>query len=608
MATKAEARRAPRRRVGRNDIPDNHNPVDIAMAAAASGKPLPDVARRVLEEQADLLHAQRIELRMRHVGEMVRAALWAILAVAALAFIVLIGAVVLRAAKSDALIVQSFRVPPSLAAKGLTGEVVATQVLDKLAEMQANSESARAASSYANNWEDELKIDIPNTGATTDQVWRALRGWLGKETRITGEIIETGNGLALTARVGANPGQRFESPRGDLDPLIVNGAELIFRNTQPYRHAIYLGDTPERSNERHELLQQLTRDPSPVERKWAYNGLSYTYRLNGDFRGSIAMAKRALAIDPEMLPGMGNLATALSFLGHDQQAVDIILRERRTEAGDGYDPRIVAANRCGQMADLGSFTRNPRLIDESASCLEASRGNYAAYAASTRLDGNWLRHEPAPLLAFRQPVIAGVSAVDAAAVEGYQQLRGEMLRGASPALARALDDFVKSSDARASSGSFAAMYRASAPTQIWPVLAEALALLGRTAEAQALAAKTPRDCFECLRVRGLVAAQAGQPMAAQRWFAEAVRQGPRLPAAYVDWARLLVAHRRFGGAEARFAKAAKLAPNWADPLKYWGDALAAQGKPKEALVKYDAALKLAPRWQELKAARSRLAG
>jgi hypothetical protein len=87
----------------------------------------------------------------------VRAALWAILAIAALVLVVLLGVVIVRAARSDALVVQPFDVPPALEAKGLTGKVVATQVLDKLAELQVQSESTRPAASYATNWGDELK-------------------------------------------------------------------------------------------------------------------------------------------------------------------------------------------------------------------------------------------------------------------------------------------------------------------------------------------------------------------------------------------------------------------------------------------------------------------
>ena len=122
------------RRVRREAMPGSSSAVDIAMGAAASGKALPEIARRVLEEQADLLHAQTSELKLRHVGKSVRAVLWGVLALLALGLLALIGAIVVRATRSDALVVQSFRVPPAMAARGLTGEVVATQLLDELAE------------------------------------------------------------------------------------------------------------------------------------------------------------------------------------------------------------------------------------------------------------------------------------------------------------------------------------------------------------------------------------------------------------------------------------------------------------------------------------------
>ena len=243
-----------RRKPRSERMPETNDAVDIAMHAVASGKPLPDVARRLLEEQSRFVRAQTSEIRTRQVGERVRAALWAVLAIAAAAILVLIGAMLIRASRTDALVVQSFRVPPAMQAKGLTGEVVATQLLDKLAEMQEQSESTRAASSYANNWENDLKIDIPNTGATAEQIWKLLRGWLGKETRISGEVIETPGGLALTARVGSQPGRRFVNTAGDLDALIAQGAELIYERTQPYRHAVYLTSLPGRKADRFAAL------------------------------------------------------------------------------------------------------------------------------------------------------------------------------------------------------------------------------------------------------------------------------------------------------------------------------------------------------------------
>src|SRR3954452_6373989 len=116
-----------------NDRPETPDAVDIAMAAAVSGRPLPDVARRLLEEQSALIRAQCAELHLRGIGERVRAALWAILAIAALAIVGLLALLLVHAARTNALIVQSFQVPPALATRGLSGQVVATQVLDRLA-------------------------------------------------------------------------------------------------------------------------------------------------------------------------------------------------------------------------------------------------------------------------------------------------------------------------------------------------------------------------------------------------------------------------------------------------------------------------------------------
>jgi tetratricopeptide (TPR) repeat protein len=312
----------PPRKPARERLPDTPDPIEIAMVAAASGKPLPDVARRVLEEQAELIHAQRAELRLRHVGEIVRAALWAILAMLALAIVIMLAAVLFRAARADALIVESFRVPPAMASQGLTGEVVATQLLDKIADFQERTNSIRARSSYDNDWGDDLKIDIPQTGATVHQLWKLLRGWLGRETRISGEVIQTTAGLALTARVGSAPGQRFVSESGDLDALVTQGAEHTFERTQPYRYSVYLFDTG-RESESVAAIEQLMSNKSPIERKWAFNAHVVELRYNGDFRGSIAAAQQGLAIDPDMRPLLANLAIVRSILGHDQKALDL---------------------------------------------------------------------------------------------------------------------------------------------------------------------------------------------------------------------------------------------------------------------------------------------
>ncbi len=541
----------------------------------------------------------------RHRGARAR---WAILAIAALAILGLIALLLVHAARANALIVQSFQVPPALATQGLSGQVVATQILDKLADMQAHSESMRAASSYDNNWGDDLKIDIPNTGATADQVWKLLRGWLGKETRISGEVIDTPDGLALTARAGTKPGERFVSKTSNLDDLVTKAAELIYRETQPYRYSVYLDRFPERRAEQHALLVNLTADPSDRERKWAFNGLAVDARQAGQPRLALAWARRSLAIDPQMPPGFANIVDISQGLGHDQDLVDVLARQHALPAGNEYDPQIIAGNLCSEDAYAADAQRDPVRLEQAAACLDSSTGSFAEQAPTNHMLASLLRHDWQPALSFRQAATRVIAPEQAAAMTSGIALGAQLERGSSPDLAKALDDFRAASAAEGKSGPFAAYFQHAAPMLDWPKEAQALLQLGRVDEAAALIARTPLDCYSCVRVRGLVEEARGDAPAAQRWFAEAARQAPRLAPAFADWGRLLAHARHYDSAEVKLAYAARLAPNWADPLKYWGDMLAAEGKRHEALAKYEAALRLAPNWAELRRARAVLGG
>jgi tetratricopeptide (TPR) repeat protein len=583
--------RKPRVRAGREALPDTPDAVEIAMTAVASGKPLPDVARKVLEQQAELIKAQVGELRLRAVGEHIRAALWGSLALVIAVAACLIVTVVVKAARSDTLIIQPFDVPPALEAKGLTGKVVAIQVLDKLAELQATSSSSRPAATYANNWTDQIKIEIPNTGATVDQIWALLRGWLGKETRISGEIVETKDGLALAVRVGTLPASRVSGAADSLDALVTQSAELIYRGTQPYRYAIYIGSDPKRWGEGHEILLRLTHDPSPTERKWAYNGLSADELARGNYPVSLAMARRALAIDPKMVPALNNIAMASWYLGHDQEAV-AAYESALAAPQDGLDPSMGAANACMGESLIGDATRDPVRLDKGAQCLAASPVNISAVAPYYAAVALIHRHEPARV-SF--PAESGMGAA-AAEID----LRVAIDAGSPESLAAALAAF------KAAAALEHARIVYTDPREA-ALMVDALLALGRRSEASALAATTPLDCYDCVRARGLTAAAAGDFKRADRWFAEAVRQGPKLAQAYLDWGRVQIARKQYAEAEANLARAARFAPNWADPLKARGDLLAAQGRWREALSAYDLGLKAAPRWTALREARAKAA-
>nr|MBA2467259.1 hypothetical protein [Sphingomonas sp.] len=243
-------------------------------------------------------------------------------------------------------------------------------------------------------------------------------------------------------------------------------------------------------------------------------------------------------------------------------------------------------------------------FDEGVACTAQAPGSYSQFIDSQRATAALLRGNPVPALAYRVSPKSEQAPVEDEATAAELRLHAEMLRGPSPALGPTVDAFVAAS---AKIEALRAYYRNSAPVDAWPLQARALAMLGRTGEAAALIARTPLDCYECVRTRGLVAEARGDRPAAQLHYLAAARLGPGLPAAFADWGRLLGQAGRYQPAEFKFKEAVRLAPNWAEPLKNWGDMLAAQGKRGEALIKYDAALTLAPNWAALRSARAKVA-
>src|SRR5271154_2422099 len=109
------------------------------------------------------------------------------------------------ASRSEGLLIEPFSVPPDLAQRGLTGEVVAARILDRLNELQTETSSQRAPKSYAHSWgPNDIKIDIPETGVSLGELDSFLREKLGHDTHVSGEIFRTDTGLSLTVRAGAD--------------------------------------------------------------------------------------------------------------------------------------------------------------------------------------------------------------------------------------------------------------------------------------------------------------------------------------------------------------------------------------------------------------------
>jgi hypothetical protein len=290
------------------DLPEAEpaSPGDVALAAALDeARANPDLSppvRALFEAQARLVDDQRLHLveqlrvvRLDKWSKRLKLLLQAITILIGAAILAGLGALVWTAHADQGVRIEAFSVPPDLEQRGITGKVVASKLLDDLAEMQAATDlrSSRPKRSYANNWNDNLKVEIPETGMSLGEVQDLLVRWLGRQTRIDGEVYETPEGLVVTARSGAEPGKEHPGPAADLDGLVRQAAEDIYGATQPYRYAQYLIEQG-RTQEGTDRLQRLSKSGAAKDRTWAIAGMAQA----GDPRAAIIAYRKAIALNP----------------------------------------------------------------------------------------------------------------------------------------------------------------------------------------------------------------------------------------------------------------------------------------------------------------------
>lgn len=223
--------------------PADGNALASAIAVTGTG-PLDPRAAVVLEKQARVLDMhiestvrnakiRRLTLRLGAVSTMMKVVLEAAVALVVLTAVGLLAGATWEAVHDDSIVIDAFAVPPDLAAKGLTGEVVASLFEDRLSWMDLQAKKAR--SHHTSNTNNEIKVQIPNTGISIGQAYRVLAGWLGDQTHVSGDIWHDGNDLVFAVQVDNIPAKRFRTPArtGDLDTLVNRAAEYVYRQAQP---------------------------------------------------------------------------------------------------------------------------------------------------------------------------------------------------------------------------------------------------------------------------------------------------------------------------------------------------------------------------------------
>jgi tetratricopeptide (TPR) repeat protein len=508
-----------------------------------------------------------------------------------------LGAIVMikDAVTSRQVVIEPFRTPSGLAARGMDGAIVASSVLDELGRLQDATRSTDAARALTGAWSGNIKLEVPETGISLGEISRLLRERFGHDVRIDGDLVETpAGGLSLTVRGNGVPPKTFDGSATELSKLTVAAAEYVYSKSQAGRWASYL-NTHGRYEESIVFCKSAVGSAKPAERallltRWAVA----LENSGGSVREALGLERAAIKVQPDTWVAHNNVQNDLMLLADEEAA---------WKAGE--EMRRVAGGRPGRALEY-TYGNWDYLTWNLQPWLASTLADADATAGAGSLFGS-----AGPGIADIQVRLHDPEAADLAlktANEDPDDLAGRAM--AHNVLGRLAMEAGDTATAVAEMEAYGKAY--ANPTvssnnpgyQCWIAPAEEAAGHPDKADALLTSAGTFVDCY---RFRADILDGRGDWRGAQKAYAEAVALAPDLPASYYSWGLALARHGDLMGAEAKLVEANKRGPHWADPLKAWSDALAKQGKIKEALVKYDEALKYAPNWKQLREARERVA-
>jgi tetratricopeptide (TPR) repeat protein len=589
------------------------DPTAVALALAGASRAKADAfledQRSLISDQKNLVRLQakelahELELRhwsllVRHLSSLLKLTFEVGLAVAAAALACFLGAAVWNATHADGLVIERFSVPPDLAARGLTGDVVAGELLDRLTELNQSTLSVRTGKSYAASWGDEIKVEIPDTGVSVAEAYRFLRRWLGHESHISGAVWHNQSGIVITARFEGKS-VTVSGPDSDIGTQIRKAAEAVFSLSQPYRYGAYLM-TRGRAAEAAAVFRQQVADGSAVNRAWGLLGLARALALNGDIspREAERMYREAAELDPSNIPAQRNIVGAEQVLSRLEDAASDSrnLTGLLSHGGDrdiSIDDTTLAVDQEMTANDLRELTgAYGEEVASIANILRSGNGSTRTNLSTRLILQEINAHD---LKAARVPTRdrdRKFQSADQFALGGIQinvnMAAAEQNWPAALAAAASAEPLLKRH-----------AIRERYLVTIASVQAYAEARLGRFRTAEVLIATTPGDCDECMLMRARIAELEGKPARADWWFARAVHDAPSIPLMYATWGEALLGRGKLDEAIAQFKLANQKGPHFADPLEGWGEALMAKNRSHLALAKFAEADKYAPKWGRL---------
>ena len=300
---------------------ESGDPAGVALALTGASRAEADA---YLRDQRHHMHEQLNQLRLELLEKRLAIGFKGLLMVLGLGVVIALGAVVWNAAHADGLVVEGLSVPPRFAQAGITGEVAADDLMNKITAIRDIGVANSLADSKAvsRDHDEDVKVEIPETGVSLGQAWHYLRLWLGHERRVTGNLRDAGDTIALTIALEGEPAVTFSGPANDLGKLEQQAAEHVFEALDPLNYSLYLL-VQGRGAEALAVTQGVAQVTSnPREKSNAYSLLSFeTEHVTGDMVLAAARDRLAIAIYPKAAAPHVEVIRDSIVLGHDEEGL-----------------------------------------------------------------------------------------------------------------------------------------------------------------------------------------------------------------------------------------------------------------------------------------------
>jgi tetratricopeptide (TPR) repeat protein len=585
--------------------------VALAIASGANDDELKAEARTYLRNQNklsllqidDLKREDRVRhwsLRVRHVSDVLKLSFELSFAFIVLIVAIWLGASVWSAAHDNDLVIESFSVPPDFASRGLTGEVIASDILDRVSTLATTGSlmTGFLPGVYRPDTANEIRVQIPETGVSVGQLYSYLVHWLGHERHITGSVYRSGGGLVLTIRIEGSVTRSFRGSETDFDHLEQQAVEELMAQTQPGPYAAVLVQR-NRVSDALAFIPQFTTKGSATDRARAYVSWAVLLQFTDDLRAVVEKCRLAIRTDPIHVLGLGLIYGPEAVLGEDEASLaDAIASARASK-----ESKIPNGTQLGLLQGL---LQSDEWINEE-------RGDFQAATESANelsrfpfyLGTSWVPSLIAQDLASQHDVAHSRRILLAAHISEDASIAASTagVFATIPPMPRYYED-MELGDWNGGLAQIETTYREAlrkgspvvgyVPTFFLPWFAYAQLKVGHISEAQTLINRSPVDCYLCLRVRAQIDIAKKNWGGAVYWFDRAVQAAPSIPIAYADWGEMLLRHGDYDGAIAKFEEAHEKGPHFADPLEMWGEALMLKNRSDLALAKFEEATSTHP--------------